>query len=367
MTDQQAKKDKGIIFTIGKQYLDRSVANIQTANNKSYILSIEQRKALRLLHLKTYALSALTGAIAVLVVILPFHMTTLFQPQQMHLFGKSFEFELYYTLYGIVMVFPEIWVLNVINMRAVKKACEIYKYPGTEQQDYEDQIAILTEAGLEMPNKYMASLEIDPYIGLSKVTYYTLFIFAKIKAALSNILIKLIVRRALGRYALRIVMDLVGVPVYAFWDAWASHLVMKEAQMRITSSAASKDFVSQFSKEDLISVRDKIPLLVNHIAQKKRSYNFALYAYIKELTKHYPGLSMKIDKPVLVKDLFNESEKENKILAQLMIFGFIVDGSLSVNEKLELHHLGEETWFPLSLSDVEQLLQSYIHGDSLVK
>jgi hypothetical protein len=263
------------------------------------------------------------------------------------------------------MVLPEIWVLNIINIRAVRKLCEILQFPSIEQKDYNEQITLLTEAGLEMPDEHLKLLHINPYIGLSKFSYYTLFIFTKAQAFLSGLVAKIIIRRILGRYALRIVMDLVGVPVYAFWDAWASHKVLREAQIRIIATASSKHFLAQFTPEELQQLSDKLGLLIHFIAQQKRQYSFALYAYIKEIVKVTPQLDLHHDKVVEWKELITNNENSNRLLAKLMIFGFIVDGTLSVKERLTLHKFAKEDWFPMSINDVEELLHHYLEGEKL--
>lgn len=354
------KNKKGLAFSLGNHYLHRNIALLTTNAPHHYILSQSDRKKIRKLKLRTYTYSGLIGAVAVLLVILPFHVFDFFQPQHFELFEFSFDFELYYNLYGLIMIFPEIWLLNVVNIRAVKRMCEIHQYPNARHPDYAEQIEILTEAGLEMPNRLMEKLEIDPYIGLSKFSYYLLFAVTKLKAALSNVLMKLLIRRLLGRYALRIVMDLAGIPVYAFWDAWASRQVLKEAQLRLMASSASKEFVARFTKEELATIEDVYPLLVNYIAQQKRAYNFALYAFIKELSQNFDQISLKVKHEISLNEFFGDDSTKNEIIARLLIFGFIVDGTLSIKERMDIHKLGKNEWFPLSMDEIETMLEKYL-------
>lgn len=362
---EEAASKKGIAFRLGNHYLDKNISKLEPNRSLHYLLSSEQKHAIRQIRLRTYTYSALIGAIAVLVVILPYHLFDFFQPQHIEMFDYTFDFELYYSIYGVVMIFPEIWLLKIVNIKSVKKMCEVYQYPTKGHRDYEEQIALLTEAGLEIPNKYMETLEVDPYIGLSKFYYYLLFALTKLKAALSNVLLKLLVRRVLGRYALRIFMDLVGIPVYAFWDAWASHKVMKEAQLRITSSTASKNFIQRFTEEEIQRIETIYPLLVNYIAQQKRAYNFSLYAYIKELSVHFPKKSLKIDRVIHLEELFGDEVEKNTIVAELLVFGFIIDGTISVKERHDLHKLTKEEWFPMTIEQVEERLKEYVGGEEI--
>ncbi len=365
MEEIQKKRNKSLAFRLGNTYLSKKTAAIRNEERLGYTLNADQKKQLKNLQLKIYAIAGLIGACAVMIVIFPFHFTQLLDAQHFDLFGYRFDFELYYTIYAVAMIFPEIWLLNILNIYAVRRICEIYRYPSTSRDDYREQVALLTEAGLEMPAKHMQLLEIDPYVGLTKFSYYALLIGTKLKATLSNVLMKFLVRRFLGRYALRIVTDLVGVPIFAFWNAWSSRQVMKEAQMRIVATAATKDFMSEFSEEELTRTREKLTKLFHFIAQQKRQYNFALYSFMKEMLVIFPDLSLKYDKEVKIDELFGPDPEENKLVARLLIFGLIVDGTLSVKERLTIRKIAKEEWFPVSIDEMELILKGYVNGEGL--
>jgi hypothetical protein len=365
MEEIQNRRKKSIAFRLGNTYLSRKTANIRKEERHGYALSAVQKTQLKNLQLKVYAVAGAIGACAVMIVIFPFHFTGLLDAQHFDLFGYQFDFELYYTIYAVVMIFPEIWLLNMLNIYAVRRICEIYKYPSVSQADYGEQVALLTEAGLEMPAKHMKLLEIDPYVGLTKFSYYTLLIGTKLKATLSNVLMKFLVRRLLGRYALRIVTDLIGIPIFAFWNAWSSRQVMKETQMRIVATAATKDFMSEFSPEELDRVKDQLAKLFHFIAQQKRQYNFALYSFMKEMLLIFPELDLKYDSEVKIDELFGPDPEENKVMARLLVFGLIVDGTLSVKERLTIRKIAKEAWFPVSMDELEIILKGYVNGEGL--
>jgi hypothetical protein len=365
MEEIQKKRKKSIAFRLGHAYLSRKTAGIQHKERHGYTLNAGQKVQLRNLQLKVYLIAGAIGACAVMVVIFPFHFTSLLDAQHFDVFGYQFDFELYYTIYAVVMIFPEIWFLNILNMYAVRKICEIYRYPSVSQEDYEEQVALLTEAGLEMPAKHMQLLEINPYIGLTRFSYYALVIGTKLKATLSNVLMKFLVRRFLGRYALRIVTDLIGIPIFAFWNAWSSRQAMKEAQMRIVANAATRDFMHDFSKEELERIKGKLNPLFHFVAQQKRQYNFALYAFMKEMLVLFPDLDLKYNQEVRIEELFGTDIGDNKTVARLLIFGLIVDGTLSVKERLTIRKVVKEDWFPLSIDEMEVVLKAYVNGEGL--
>ncbi len=365
MEDIQKKRSKSIAFRLGNYYLSKKTASIRLEERHGYVLNAAQRKQLKQLELRVYLIAGIIGACAVMVVIFPFHFSHLLDAQHFNVFGYEFDVELYYMAYAILMIFPEIWLLNILNIHAVRRICEIYQFPSSTNKDYKEQVALLTEAGLEMPAKHMQLLEINPYIGLTKFAYYSLWIGTKLRATLSNVLMKFLVRRLLGRYALRIVTDLVGIPIFAFWNAWASRGVMKETRMRIVSNAATTDFLHDFSTGELKQIEDKLTLLVHFVAQQKRQYNFALYAFVKGLLEKVPELNLKHSAEVKIEELFGADPDENRLVARLLIFGLLVDGTLSVKERLTIRKVVKEEWFPLTVEEMDAILKSYVEGEGL--
>jgi len=140
---------------------------------------------------------------------------------------------------------------------------------------------------------------------------------------------------------------------------------MKETQMRIVAAAATKDFMSEFSTEELIQVKEGFNKLFHFIAQQKRQYNFALYSFMKEMLAIFPDLDLKYAKEVKIDELFTSNPEENKVIARLLIFGLIVDGTLSVKERLTIRKIAKEDWFPISIDEMELILKGYVNGEGL--
>jgi hypothetical protein len=357
---------KGIVHKIGSKYIEKSMSKIDKGSKEVYVLSDSQKKQIRKITYETYFWSALIGIVAVLAVVLPFHaFPSFFGEQTFTVFGTTIKFELFYTIFAILMLFPEIWALNFVNLRAVKKICLACNYPSSDATDFQEQVDLLTEAGLEMPAKHLELFNIDPYIGLSKFSYYSLFILNKLKATLTNVVVKLLVKRFLGRYALRIVTDLAGIPIFAFWNAWASHGILKETKMRIMASAATQDFIEELDPKELQQSHEKIGILFHFIAQQKRSYNYALFAYMKEIIRMVPEAKIDNKEEIKLEQLFDENSPNNKLIAKMLVFGFIVDGSISIKERLTLKKMSDFSWFDYTIESLEEAVDGYLEGKGL--
>lgn len=361
----EKKRSRSILFRWGRKFLLNHTEYIKSSKGNIQLIPPEQLKAIRSLQIRVYFWAAVIGAVFVLLAILPYHYTSYFKEQTIYILGQEFVVELTYMLYILLLLMPEIWLLNLINMHAIKKMCQILQMPHQGQNDYEEQIAVLTEAGLEMSPQYLKIYDINPYLGMSKFAYYGIYILNKAKAALSNIVAKLIVRRFLGRYALKVMVDLAGVPIYAFWNAFASYWILKEAKVRLISQAAVNNFMSGISEQELLLVQDKIPLLIHFIAQEKRRYNFAIYTYIKGFVERLPELNLHLKKVVRIEEIMDGDDQSNKILGRLLIFGLIVDGQLSVRERLSLYKIKDKEWLPFSVKEIHLMAGNYVAAGRL--
>lgn len=357
----QAKKEGGFnpTYRLWKAYLERETAKIPPSGNLKGPYRYENDKKIRRLKQRVYFLSAGVGALFVLVSIIPYHYFNIFGVQHFNIFGYTFDYELYFLIYIMLLIPPEIQLLHVINMRAIKDICDIYKTPVTTEKDYRTQIEILTDAGLEIPPYYLQKFKVNPYLGMPKLEYYGIYVINKTKGALTNFLAKFIVKRFLGRYVLKITVDMVGVPIYAFWDAWASHLVLKEAEIRIVAPSASKQFINSFPMEKLQAVKDRIPLVVNLVAQHKRKYNYGAYAYIKELAEKLPGLNFQTDHVIELREIMTGKEDENRLLAKLILFGMMIDGRLTAGERRFIRKHIQVGEFPLDPEEMEEIIRRY--------
>jgi hypothetical protein len=357
------EKKQGLVYKLGYKYIEKGISSVNNAS-EGHILSKEQLRQIRKITLQTYAFAAAIGAIAVLVVVIPYHaFNSFFGEQTFVIFEKTIKFELYYTIFAVLMLFPEIWALNFINLRAVKLICAAHHFPVIGSKDYKEQVELLTESGLEMPAKHLEIFKINPYLGLSKIEYYSYFLFNKLKATLSNLVTKILIKRFLGRYALRIVTDLAGIPIFAFWNAYASAQVIKESRMRIMATSATKAFLATISDEDLKKIEPQLNEILHFIAQQKRAYNFALFAYFKAIVERLPELDLQNKDEITLAHLTNELLPEtSQIVSKMIAFGLVIDGHISLKEKIAIRNLVNQEWFSYTNERLDQIKDNYVLG-----
>ena len=112
----------------------------------------------------------------------------------------------------MILVVVEIAYLTYNNIQAVRAVSGICGYPDPKDIHFAIKIRALVTIGLEKRIKSQSQIGIDPYYGLSKFQILMFVVLSRIKAFMTNFFFKLLIRRLLGRYAFRLLIDLIGIP-----------------------------------------------------------------------------------------------------------------------------------------------------------
>ena len=105
----------------------------------------------------------------------------------------------------------------------------------------------LARAALEVPNPRTSALGVDPLKESRRAFLVVAAIVYKLKVSASNVIFKLVVRRALGRALVRSWLPLVAVPVTAAWNAAVTAVVLREARIRIFGPSLVRDVVDRLA------------------------------------------------------------------------------------------------------------------------
>ncbi len=101
----------------------------------------------------------------------------------------------------------------------------------------------LARAALELPNSTQPTEGVDPMREAPKLKMLLVGLLYKGKIAVTNFLLKVVVRRLFGRVLVRGAEELVAIPVTAIWNATVTWLVMREARLRVVGPFAAEHLV----------------------------------------------------------------------------------------------------------------------------
>lgn len=342
-----------------------------------HLISPEEQAQIRQLYRKALLIAAGLGVTGVLLLYIPgilfpdsylsqtAHTTNIALP-----FLGAIPFSIYFTIYGIILAVIEILALMYLNLWVVKRIALICQFPNFNSQDYERHIKILFDVSLEKRDKGLLKFGINPVAGLSKfnlMLYSTLNI---LKATLSNLFVKVLLSRVLGRFAIRAFIDLVGVPIFAFWNMYATHRVIREAKVRIMAPNLIKAISRQIYKEfeEDVHFRNILYDILQFIATAKRNFHHN-HLLLVEALHYYFQFDYKDQKFTNEAELLEEvkalPQNVQEGLAKLLAFGMLIDGKLSRRESRYLNDLKEELQLDFDYSKLKQWELDFIEGRGL--
>lgn len=280
------------------------------------------------------------------------------------------ELELSFLIYSVVLVLVEIWYLTYINIKAVSSISHLCGHPNPLDENYENNLNALIAVGVEKKQKQLESIGINPYEGLSEVRVVIFQIILKLKATASNMLFKLFVQKALGRYALRLVLDFGGIPIYAFWNIWGSRKIINEARIRVMAPPLIKrctNLLFEKQKDNEEFARHLYSSL-QLISESKRSFHYnhfllsitLLNKFDVEITEEPPYNENFID------EISSLSPKTIDGIRKLFVFGIMIDGKVSYREKKAIRFLAEKAVLQHTEAQIIQWSDDYFKGKGMV-
>ena len=325
-------------------------------------------KQIRRLQLFAIAISAFLGAVFIMAYYIPVHVFNAFFEVRLLKFSIfGFAIQVYWAkqIHSIVLTFLELYLLGFLSVFTIQRLGYILDFPNKEAHSYELHKNNLKLISLEKKQKQELELGLDPYYGMSKFALYFRLIFARLKAALSNFILKFILQRFGSRYLLKIFIDLAAMPVYAFWNAWATHKLFLRAKYYIFSVQLTEEVSKKIiaHKDDEL-LKAELENLLAFVVVLKRDFSEINHYYS---TRMVETIGIQIQKlPPSFEITKHSATEQMESLALLFATGVILDGQISSRErryiKSVIHKLDNP---PKILVDIESYLTAYRNGTAV--
>ncbi|HYG51320.1 MAG TPA: hypothetical protein VD905_10480, partial [Flavobacteriales bacterium] len=324
-------KKSGLFERIAHGYFYGNADEQYIQNEYTNHLSEMQNRELRKIRWRTLFYSAIAGTLGVLLLYVPPHFFPEFfslWTVKCTLFSTSFDVPVFSLLYGIVLAVAEIYYLVFLNIRAVYKMAIVCNFPPKNDPEHSMHIRSLVNIGVEKNAKNELSIGLNPWQGYSKFTIFMIFIWTKVRATLSNMLFKMLLRRIFGRYAIRILVEIGGVPIMAGFNMYAANKVLKQARVRILSPGFIQQTVMYLHKKYHNNPQfvDLIYDTLQFLAVRKRSFHENHYLLSVNLLKTF-NVPLRNTHEVphnFVEKLQALPEEVQDDVAHLIIIGMIV-------------------------------------------
>ncbi|MFD2936029.1 LBF_2804 family protein [Spirosoma flavum] len=367
MSTRPPNNGTGPFDHLALRYLRQSLDTPHPAD-EPYVLNPLESRVIRRTKIVTLTMAVLLGIIGVFFLYWPQYMWPyLFMNTDIRVFNTVYELPLVTTFYGLLLVYLEVKILIILNLRGVNAIMHICQFPSAHDAQYDRHVQLLANAALKKTNGGVFRLGIDPYLDMPRWGLPVFFLLNVVKAALSNLAINLLLKRFLGSSALRQVSNLASMPFYAFWNAWASWQVLHEAQIRVMAPTTIREFVNELHEE--WGKNDQfLPLILEalqYVAILKRQYNYAHFLLTETLVDRF---DLRADSP-LTGNFLEQAAKVpvamRHSLERLIVFGVLVDGNISLREGSQLRKLRKNGFLTYSASEIRRIGREYNQGHGL--
>ena len=366
MSTQPPDNSSGPIDQLALRYLRRALDSSHPTDEPFVMNDLESRVIARIRR-ETLLMAGLEGVLGVVLLYLPqYFWPAFFAGTLLNLGESTYELPLVTLLYGLLLVYLELYALLYMNLRAVRYVMAVCQFPRQHDAQYERHLHALADAAQEKANRGVLQFGLDPYLGLPQWGLTAFFVVNKLKAALSSVVLKSVIRVLSGGFVVRQLTDLAGVPIYAFWNVWASHKVIHEAKIRVMAPLTIRDFVDGMHEEwkHNAAFCALIPEALQYMAILQRQYNYAHLLLTETLMDRF-GLQV-IQPTGRFLDRLDEAPNEvRRPLERLIIFGVLIDGNLSWFEKRRLRQLKQRGWLTYTVAEIEEIGREYYKGRGL--
>jgi len=342
------------------------------AADEIHILNKKEVKSIRFIFIKNVISAAILGVIGVLLYYIPSYIfPKLFAPNEVFIpfIGIKLKIPIFSTIYSLILAFLEIWLLTIINIRAVHHIAYTCGFPPLFDPNYNAHLEALFEIALEKKSKKILALGINPFRGMSQVSLVLFVFLSQLKAILSNLIIKLVLKRIFGRAVFRQLIDLVGIPVYAFWNGWATYKIIREAKVRIMAPNLINELCGILYKEfnDHQQFKDLLFDSIEFIAISKRNFHHNLYLLAFNLLNMFgiPAREKREYNKNFIEKLSQLDDKARLASLKLLIFGIIIDGVFSRREKNAIEELYNKKIIEWDVATVSRWTRSFAQGKGL--
>lgn len=351
-------------------WMKRLAVRPVTADKQLFLLSEEEQNSLRKLERITLWISALIGAVMVLVLYVPQYALPGWFAEEIYTLpftGITFPLSIPSLVYGIVLVYIEILMLTALHLYCAHEIAVRTGLFTDAQNKHAGSLSELVRIGMEKKDKSLSLYGLDPFQGLSRWAVFLRNVVFTLKATLSNLLIKLLVRRLFGRYVMRAVLDLLGIPIFAFWNVWASRRVLREARVVIMGEHLLQALATQLQGEIHASYHSLVYDALQFVAISKRDYH-SNHSRLAALILNRYGIERR-SKHLLDKDYAERFRKAPEHVQELclliIVLGMIIDGHLSVREKLRLDRLEQRGFINFSADEAKHWCEDFVKGRGL--
>ncbi|MFT5430610.1 MAG: hypothetical protein ACI9OJ_001286 [Myxococcota bacterium] len=228
----------------------------------------------------------------------------------------------------------------------------------------------LARAALELENPARPFRGIDPLREASKWRLLVYSLLYKGKIAATSFLLKALIRRALGRVAVRgALLELIAVPVTAIWNGVVTWLVMRETRLRIIGPSAAAAITSELFESHAPNSpqREAAFRAIGSAIVRSGDLHPNLVALLDEVVKQGDVVDLENvgDTEAFIASYRTSSPDDQRWILTVTTLAAVIDGKLNDAERKLLKAMRAESKHPASLRQVDILGRRLRRGERI--
>lgn len=337
----------------------------QSSDGNVYLFNKAELLKLKKIYRQTLLYTAITGGCCIVSYYIPTYIfVSLFQTRiPITLFGFTFELGTYELLWCLILTIIEIVILTLIHLRMTHRISVISGLLNSKNKHV--VLKDILKMGTGAKDKSIVNYGLNPIKDVSRLYLMAINALYIFKAFLSNQLLRLILRQFIARYLFKYFLDLIGTPIYMLFNALNSHLVYGN----IISTIMGRQIISIYTK-DLHSLElneaekeliyDALHLVV--VSKKDFNYNHAALAKAILETLKIKAVKEHDFKEEDLKNLNKFSPAVQKLVFDIVVLGYVLDGKISSREQKQIVVLNEKYGFDLKVDELLENSRNFMKG-----
>ncbi len=239
------------------------------------------------------------------------------------------------------------------------------RYGQTEALPPDIQLTVqgISRAALEYPSPGSLIYGVDPHAYLHgwKLTFRALLY--RLKISLSSFLLRLLLRRLLGRLTLRGFLPVLTGPLYAAWNAWIAARILQEAYLQARGPALVKHIMATLADSDA-RVRRLLAQGVGELIMRNQHPHPNLVLLLARLLDSLPEQpqAIDVDWPAALKGYEALTGETRNTLLNTLTQAVLLSGPYRGSRKKFLVEVFATCQTPLHSGDVKAQQRHWLSG-----
>jgi hypothetical protein len=350
-----------------QKYISSLQINVPETKNDIYLFTDQELAKLSQIYFQTVLLAAFIGGFFIFSYYIPTYFFGFFQDTvTLNIFGLNIPIEYYGLIWCGILTFAEIMVLTFTHLRMTHTISVISGL--LSESNKKEVIDDVVKLGTNQKDKSIVNYGLNPYKGSSKSYLFVINMLNIFKAFLSNQLLRFLLQRFLFRYIIKYTLDLIGTPIYMFFNALGTHYVYKDIISTIMGRQIITIYISRLEKKQLNEIEKELIYDTLHlIVLSKKAFNQNHSTLTKELFKFFEIKPVK-EREYKDNDLAQLSSFSpyiQKLISDIVIMGFVLDGKISNKEIEKVRILDEKYSFNISIDEMKKAAKEFMKGRGL--